>query len=147
MNKEWINCSCHFAIAIFISAQIFEFIALPILHVPIRYLPMMTMRNVIIETINSFLKPFIRFSTLLIKQDDNHEQQNQCHHHPFFFFKSFHKISPLKIKRGFGKGCCWKQGKKQQLFWLLILARQVDVYCALSYLLGCSKYLKTSQNL
>ena len=23
LNKEWINCSCHFAIAIFISAQIF----------------------------------------------------------------------------------------------------------------------------
>ena len=89
LNKEWINCSCHFAIAIFISAQIFEFIALPILHVPIRYLPMMTMRNVIIETINSFLKPFIKFSTLLIKQDDNHEQQNQCHHHPFFLLQIF----------------------------------------------------------
>ena len=92
----------------------FEFIALLILHVPIRYLPM---TNVIIEAINSFLKPFIKFSTLLIKQDDNHEQQNRCHHHPFFFFKSFHKISPLKIKRGFGKSCCRKQGQKQQRFW------------------------------
>ena len=67
----------------------FEIIALPILNVPIRYLPLMTMRNVIIETINSFLKPFIKFSTLLIKQDDNHEQQNQCHHHPFFLLKIF----------------------------------------------------------
>ena len=94
----------------------FQFIALPILYVPIRYLPMMTMRNVIIETINSFPKPFIKFSALLIKQDDNHEQQNQCHHHPFFLRQIFPWNQPTENQERVWQRLLSKAGQEAAAF-------------------------------